>query len=114
MLRNSIRNSILDRKKDFAILRTMGVSKKGVLKLLAELSLFQAPTVIFSIAFSPLIARSFVEFNSYLSGYQVSYKFDFWSHLVIWLTLVLVIFLIPIRIFIQAKNESPIDSIKSL
>ncbi|MDR2043401.1 MAG: M50 family metallopeptidase [Clostridium sp.] len=115
MLRNSIKNSILDRRKDFSILRTMGASKKEVLLLLfTELSLFQVPTVVLSIAFSPLIAYYFVQLNAYQVGYQVDYRFDLWSHVVIWAVLAVIIPAIPIRMFLQAREESPIDSIKSL
>lgn len=115
MLSNVLKNSIIERKQDFAILRTMGVSKYDTLKLLfAEVSLFQVPTIIISIICTPLFSTNFTKLNASLSGYQIEHQINLNANITMWILITMIIYINPIKIFYKIKNESAVESLKCI
>lgn len=115
ILNNIIKNSITNRKHDFSILRTIGFSKSNVSQFLfTELLLFQAPIVIFSLIITPFISFNFLKLNYYISGYNVDYKINILGYTLVWGIVAMILFLQPIKIFLNIKNDSPIDSLNNL
>lgn len=112
MLNNNIKNSIMNRKREFALLRTMGLSKNEVLRLLfAELLLLQLPAIIIGELFTPFLSYFFINLNATITGYDVTYNVNILTYIIIMAVVAVILTFSPIRTFNKAKNESPIDSL---
>lgn len=113
MLNNSICSSILDRKQELSLLRTIGLSKKGMLHLLyTEIAMFHTPSLIFAALVTPLISKTFVELSAVMSNYDVEYHCEGVVFLIIFAVIVVLLLISPLTIFNKIKNQSPTEGLK--
>ncbi|MCR5600147.1 MAG: FtsX-like permease family protein [Ruminococcus sp.] len=111
VLSNQNKNTILDRKREFALLRILGLPRKNVLSLLmCELTAFHLPEIIITLLFVPLFSKDFIELNKVSSHFSVSYTPNVVLYLIIALCAVVVMLFESFRLFRIMRKESPIES----
>ena len=111
VLSNQNKNTILDRKREFALLRILGLPRTNVLRLLmCELTAFHLPEIIVTLLFVPLFSKDFIELNKVSSHFSVSYTPNIVLYLIIALCAVVIMLFESFRLFKIMRKESPIES----
>ena len=112
MLGNAIGSSLRERKRDFAILKTIGMDDRSLIRMLfVELLVWQFPTACLALAFTPLISLVFLNLSAFVSGYSVDLQIDFVSCFGAWALTMLVMAATSVILFVKQKKISPIDSL---
>lgn len=112
MLSNTICNFLQERKRDFAILRTMGMSGRGIVRMLfAELLVCQLPAACLALILTPLVSFAFLELSALSSGYSVNFQMDYLGCFGVWAATIALVAAMAAVLFVKQKNESPIDSL---
>ena len=108
---NTINTNLLLRETEFAVLRSIGLSKKGLNKMLLFESIFLCiKTLVLGIPSSTL----FVGMLMYLSNIMTKDLFEFpmSSYLIAFMGIIIILFLMNVFSNNKIKNNNIIDSIR--
>lgn len=106
---NSVLTSIITRKKEFAMLQSIGMTGKQLKKMLSFEGLYYAAgTVALSLAFGSLVSLVIVQAIS-SSIWFFTYKFVIWPMLAIYPFLIVLTVVIPTLLYRQTAKVSIIE-----
>lgn len=111
VLNNQNINAALDRKREIALLRILGLSSGRILSLfVSELFTFHFPEILITMLFAPIISKDFVELNKLISNYRVEFVPNFPFYLITSTVALLIMFIGTLKLFRIMRKESPIES----
>ena len=109
---NTISTSISLRRREFAMLRSVGMTEKGINKMMNyECILYGAKALLLGLPTSCLI--SFILYKIVSKGMMISFKLPWLAMGIATLSVFLVVFATMIYAMHKIKKENPIDALKN-
>lgn len=111
---NSILTGLITRRREFAMLQSIGMTKKQLRKMLCLEGLYYAAgTVLFSLALG-LFGSVFMIQNIMSGFWFASYRFVIAPLMVCWPVLIVFSLLLPVAAFVSVENTSVVERLREV